>query len=197
MNKKDIIFRYKNFNLADWISFFRIAVVPVLLILILLDKKSAFSWLLLISFFSDMVDGLIARHLKMTSSRGARLDSIGDICILIMALIGIIKFETVFLKENYILLLVALGLYLLEMVFALSKYGKLSSFHTYLSKSAMLLQGVFVLSLFLIKFIPWLFYAAISVTVLSVIEEMIILMFLSTPKTNVKGLYWVLRKNKD
>lgn len=197
MNKKNTLFRFQNYNLADWISMFRIIVVPLLLTLIFLDHKSFFSWLLLISFFSDMIDGFIARYFKMTSSRGARLDSIGDICILIMSLAGILKFEMDFLEEYYILLLFALGFYLMEMILALRKYGKLSSFHTYLSKVAMLLQGVFILSLLLLGFFPWLFYAAIIVTIISVIEEMIILMLLPTPETNVKGLYWILNRNKQ
>lgn len=196
MNKKSTLFRFQNYNIADWISVFRIFVVPVLLTLILLDQKSFFSWLLLISFFSDMVDGIIARYFKLTSSRGARLDSIGDICILIMSLAGIVKFEMDFLEEYYILLLLTIGFYLVELMLSIWKYGKLSSFHTYLSKTAMLLQGIFILSLLLLGYFPWLFYAAISVTIISVIEELIILMLLPTPETNVKGLYWILKRNK-
>jgi cardiolipin synthase len=39
-----------------------------------------------------------------------------------------------------------------------------------------------------------LFYIAVSVTALQLIEETVLIFLLPEWKTNVKGLYWVLRK---
>jgi CDP-diacylglycerol--glycerol-3-phosphate 3-phosphatidyltransferase len=39
----------------------------------------------------------------------------------------------------------------------------------------------------------WLFYTTALITALELIEEIIIVFFLREWKTNVRGLYWVLR----
>ena len=69
---------FKNYNIADWFSFYRVAASPFLLLLIILGEREAFSWLLLISYCTDMIDGFLARRLKITSARGSQLDSLGD-----------------------------------------------------------------------------------------------------------------------
>jgi CDP-diacylglycerol--glycerol-3-phosphate 3-phosphatidyltransferase len=42
-----------------------------------------------------------------------------------------------------------------------------------------------------------LFYAAFLITLFELIEEIIIVCILPQWETNVKGLYWVLRKQKE
>ena len=62
---------FKNFNIADWFSFYRIAVAPLLLTLLWLNERELFTWLLLISYSTDAIDGYLARKLKINSARGA------------------------------------------------------------------------------------------------------------------------------
>ncbi|MBK5210305.1 MAG: CDP-alcohol phosphatidyltransferase family protein, partial [Flavobacteriaceae bacterium] len=69
---------FKNFNIADWFSFYRIAAAPFLLLLLWLDEREVFSLFLLVSYCTDMIDGFLARKLKITSARGSQLDSFGD-----------------------------------------------------------------------------------------------------------------------
>ncbi|MGB5462305.1 MAG: CDP-alcohol phosphatidyltransferase family protein, partial [Aureibaculum sp.] len=69
---------FKNYNIADWFSFYRIFAAPFLLILLWLEAREFFTWLLLISYCTDMIDGFLARKLKIASARGSQLDSIGD-----------------------------------------------------------------------------------------------------------------------
>ena len=72
------MFTFKNFNIADWFSFYRIFAAPFLLLLIWFDVQLLFTWFLLISYLTDAIDGYLARKLKITSARGSQLDSIGD-----------------------------------------------------------------------------------------------------------------------
>ena len=58
---------FKNYNIADWFSFYRIFAAPFLLVLIWLDLQLIFTWLLLISYCTDAIDGFLARKLKITS----------------------------------------------------------------------------------------------------------------------------------
>ena len=80
---------------------------------------------------------------------------------------------------------------------ALVRYGKISSFHTYLAKIAALLQGGFLILLFFLPEPPLtLFYIASAVTILEIVEEMILVVLLPKWKINVHGLYWALKDRK-
>ena len=86
-------------------------------------------------------------------------------------------------------------LFVLQTVYALIRYGRISSFHTYLAKLAAILQGIFLILVFFTKEpILFLFYTASLVTILELTEETIMVYFLPKWEANVKGLYWVLKK---
>jgi CDP-diacylglycerol--glycerol-3-phosphate 3-phosphatidyltransferase len=71
----------------------------------------------------------------------------------------------------------------------------MTSFHTYLAKTAALLQGIFLLLVFFTdEPILILFYAAAIVTMLELTEEIILISLLPQWQANVKGIYWVLKK---
>lgn len=184
-------------NIADWVSFYRIVMTPVLFLLIFFSSKLVFAIFLAISMFSDALDGFLARKLKIVTKRGASLDSIGDMMTVIVAVVGIILLEPVFVKEHIVLLSIGVGLYLLQLGIAYWKYGKPSSFHTYSAKVAFFLQAIFFLGLFFFGYWPWLFYVAIILTILEAIEEIVLIFVLKKWKTNVGGLFWVFKsKNK-
>jgi CDP-diacylglycerol--glycerol-3-phosphate 3-phosphatidyltransferase len=187
---------FKNFNIADWFSFYRIFAAPFLLILIWLDQSLMFAWLLLVSYSTDAIDGYLARKLKITSPRGSQLDSFGDQITLIVGLIGLFYFETTFIKTNFILILIAFVPYILQMIFAYYKYGKATAFHTYLAKLSAIIQGVFILwSLF---FSPdyTLFYIMIGIGLLETFEEITLIFICDNWASDVKGIYWVYRDKK-
>ena len=193
---------FKNYNIADWFSFYRIAAAPVLLVFIWLDLRLIFSWFLLISYSTDAIDGYLARKLKITSPRGSQLDSFGDQITLIIGLIGLSFFETDFIKTNLILILIAFTPYIIQMLIAYFKYGKATAFHTYLAKLSAVLQSLFILwSLFLNPEYT-LFYMMIVVGLLETFEEITLIFMYSNWAADVKGIYWAIRdkrrlKNKN
>ena len=93
---------FKNFNIADWFSFYIVFAIPILLLLLLMGERQIFAFALLVSYSTDMIDGFLARKLKITSARGSQLDSLGDQLTFIMGLLGLLAFEYDFIKENYI-----------------------------------------------------------------------------------------------
>ena len=187
---------FKNFNIADWFSFYRIFAAPFLVVLIGFDLRLIFTWLLLISYCTDAIDGYLARRLKITSPRGSQLDSFGDQITLIIGLIGLFYFETDFIKTNLILILVAFIPYIIQMLIAYFKYGKATAFHTYLAKLSAVLQSVFILwSLF---FTPEyvLFYSMIIIGLLETFEEIALIFMYDNWASDVKGMYWALRDKR-
>ena len=187
---------FKNFNIADWFSFYRIFAAPFLSVLIWYDERLIFTWLLLISYSTDAIDGYLARKLNITSPRGSQLDSLGDQITLIVGLIGLYIFETDFIKTNLLLILIALTPYFAQMLLAYSKYGKATAFHTYLAKLSAVLQGVFILwSLF---FAPEysLFYIMIGIGLLETFEEITLIFMYDNWASDVKGIYWAFRDKR-
>jgi len=183
------MFTFKNFNIADWFSFYRIFAAPLLLVLIFLDERLIFTCLLLISYSTDAIDGYLARKLKITSPRGSQLDSFGDQVTLIIGLIGLSFFETAFIKANLIIILIAFVPYIIQMMIAYLKYGKATAFHTYLAKLSAMLQSVFILwSLF---FNPEmvLFYIMIVIGILETVEEITLIFMYDNWASDVKSIY--------
>lgn len=181
---------FKNFNIADWFSFYRIMAVPLLLSLIYFEERQLFTWFLLVSYSTDAIDGFLARKLNITSARGSQLDSFGDQITLIMGLIGLFVFEPAFMKENILLLCIAFIPYIIQMLIAFKKYGKATAFHTYLAKLSAILQSIFILWLLFFGPIYWLFYLMVAIGVLETIEEISLIFMYDEWVEGVKGIYW-------
>ena len=187
---------FKNFNIADWFSFYRIFAAPFLLGLIWFDERLIFAILLLISYSTDAIDGYLARKLEITSPRGSQLDSFGDQVTLIVGLIGLFIFEKEFIKTNIILILVAFVPYIIQMILAYAKYGKATAFHTYLAKLSAILQSIFILWALFFSPNYTLFYIMIIIGLLETFEEVTLIFMYEVWASDVKGIYWAMRDKR-
>jgi phosphatidylglycerophosphate synthase len=180
------------------ITLYRIIAFPVLIFLLFTNRLDVFKWMLIISFLTDAVDGILARKFKANSLLGAKLDSIGDDLTILAAVTGLAVAKQEFLREHWIIFAIPLSLFFIQLLAAFIRYGKMSSYHTYLAKVAAILQGFFMCSMFLFdRPAFWLFYATAIVTTLELIEEIIMVFVLREWKTNVHGVYWVLREKRE
>ena len=187
---------FREFNIADWFSFYRIMAIPFLLAFLLLGNRELFTWFLLVSYSTDAIDGFLARRLNLSSARGAQLDSIGDQATLIAGLFGLIVFENQFIRENFLLIIIAFVPYLIQMAIAFWKYGKTTAFHTYLAKASAILQSVFILWTLFFGPIYWLFYVMIAIGILETIEEISLIFMYDSWVEDVKGIYWALKDDR-
>ena len=186
-----------SYYVINGITFFRVIAAPFLLALLFTGRYDIFKWLLGLSFFTDLIDGYLARKYKVTSIFGARLDSLGDDLTVLIGIIGLFVMKPAFIKQEIVLLILLLVLFLVQVIYAFICYGKMTNFHTYLAKTAAVLQGVFLLlTFFTDKVNLFLFFAATIVTLLELIEEIILISLLPEWEANIKGLYWVIKKKK-
>lgn len=184
-----------SYYIINGITMYRLLVAPVLVFLIFNNNIDLFKWMLAISFFTDLIDGVLARKFRVTSVFGSKLDSMADDLTIVAAIIGVFVLKSRFIYDNRVIFIILFALFLFQTVFALIKYHKISSFHTYLAKVAAILQGTFLVLLF---FFPeplyFLFYAAATVTALDLIEEIVLVMIIPKWEANVKGIYWVYKR---
>jgi CDP-diacylglycerol--glycerol-3-phosphate 3-phosphatidyltransferase len=174
----------------------RAAAVPVLLVLALQGRETAFTWVLIPALLSDIFDGWIARKYGLESRLGAILDSVADSLMLFVSFYGIWVFHPEVIREHAWLCGTALGLWVIEDVLALAQYRRLSSFHTYLSKVVANLLGFFIGWLFLFGFEPWMLYLAAGTSIVASLEEIALLKVLPQWRADVRGLWWVLRERR-
>ncbi len=77
-----------SYYLINGITSYRVLAAPVLVWLIFTGEEDWFKWLLGISFFTDLIDGYLARRFHVESVWGSRLDSVGDDLTVLAGFIG-------------------------------------------------------------------------------------------------------------
>jgi phosphatidylglycerophosphate synthase len=183
--------------IINGITLYRVIAAPFLIVLIFTGQYELFKWLLGLSFFTDLIDGFLARKYNVASIFGTRLDSIGDDLTVLVGVIALFVKNIDFVKEQKFIFFLLLLLFLVQTIYAVIRYRKMTNFHTYLAKTAALLQGIFLLvTFFSDEPNVMLFYIAAIITILELIEEIILVKLLPAWETNVKGIYWVLKKQK-
>ena len=183
-------------NLPNLLSLYRILIFPFVLWLIISGREQLFSVFITISFLTDILDGWIARAFHLQTRIGARLDSWADLGTYILAFLAIYLFKWQEISEHKFMIIVFAGVMAISYLLVFTKFKGLIGLHTYMFKLTGYLQGAFIISLFLWGFYLLPYYFCLIWGTLACIEEIIIIMLLREPRSNVKGLYWVL-KNKS
>jgi CDP-diacylglycerol--glycerol-3-phosphate 3-phosphatidyltransferase len=125
------------------------------------------------------------------------LDSLGDHLTFLIGLAGLLSFEFNFIKENYLIILIALIPYVIQVFIAYKKYGKATAFHTYLAKLSAFIQGVFILWALFFSPVYWMFYFMIVLGLLETLEEITLIFMHKNWVSDVKGIYWALHKKRN
>ena len=187
----------RSYLVINGITGYRILAAPILLLLVIKGHYDVFKWLLAISFLTDAVDGYLARRYQIVSIIGARLDSIGDDLTVGVAIVGMVKWHSSFLLDKSAWLVTLTLLFILQVAMAFKRYGKMTAFHTLISKTAAVAQAIFLLASFF--FLPpsnTLFNIAACITGTGLIEEIILIFLLRDYRADVKGVYWALKDRK-
>jgi phosphatidylglycerophosphate synthase len=184
----------KTFYIVNTVTWWRVIMAPVIVLLAFERLEDAFKWLLALSFLTDAIDGFLARKFHVTSRQGSRLDSLGDDLTVLAGIAGMLIFKGDFVKKQLLIILVLAGLWLLQLILALVRYRRMTSFHTWLAKGAAVLQGLFLLLAFFLPTPPlWLWYLAAGATALDLVEEIIMILMLKEWKADVKSLFSLIR----
>ena len=184
-------------TIPNLLSLYRILVFPLVLWFILSGKEGLFSIFITISLFTDILHGYIARRFSLQTQIGAKLDSWADMGTYILAFIAIYVFKWQEIRPySFMLVIFALAMALSYFVVFL-KFKGLIGMHTYLFKITGYLQGAFIISLFVFGFYLLPYYICLTWGTVACMEEIIIILLLKKPQTNVKGLYWVLKNRRS
>ena len=151
---------------------------------------------IIINFLTDIVDGIIARRFNMQTEIGAKLDSFADNLTYLLAFIGLFIFKMEDIRPHLVSFIIFIGFLVLTIVFSLIKFRKFPSFHMYTTKIGGYIEGAFFICLFTLGFYAPFYYLVIVWGIMGAIEHIAIQMALPEMRSNVKGLYWVLKEKK-
>jgi len=182
----------KKLTIPNLLSIFRIVAAPFLLLAGWFEMPNLFFVLLGLMLFSDAIDGIIARMLDQTSALGARLDSYGDILTyLTTPLAAWWLWPDVINKELYYII-AAIIIYILPAFFALAKFGKLASYHTWITKASAVLMSAGVV-VFLVFEDPLLFHIAVYFLLIEMVENIAITLILPEQKSDIYSIWHALK----
>jgi len=174
-------------TIADGLSLLRIALAPVLLALAWSGASHAFTACLALALVTDIADGKIARALGQTSTRGAQLDSAGDLLLYLCVPLAAVWLRPALVRSELVWFGIVLGSAFVPVGVGVARFGRPTSYHTRATKVAAYLLGGAALAVFAADD-PRLFRLATIVFVVAQIEEVAITLTLPAWHANVPSL---------
>ncbi len=182
-------------HIPNILSSYRLVALPFISYAIYYGFRDWFFILLFINLATDILDGFLARRFKWESELGARLDSLADLGTYAMSFWGMLSLEYEFVSNHYIYFLIIIGMYILPQIISYIKFQKFPSLHLYSCKLAGYIQGFFMLFYYMEWGTELYFNFMFWASCIAEIEEILILLFIPTMRSNLQGIYWVLKKN--
>ncbi len=184
-------------TLSNYLTLYRFVSAPLIIWFIFSGRQGLFVVFIVINLLTDALDGFFARRFNQHTDFGARMDSIADKVTYALALTGLFVFKLDVLQPYLFSLLTFISLGLITLLHSFIKFGKMSRLHTYATRVGGYMQGSFFFLLFIYDFVPVVYYIMIGWAILSVLEMIAIQMIIPEMRSNVKGLYWVLKARKQ
>jgi CDP-diacylglycerol--glycerol-3-phosphate 3-phosphatidyltransferase len=183
----------KIITFPNLLSVSRIVLSP--LMFILWDNRWMLFLLFLVIGLTDIVDGYVARKLKNPTVLGAWLDSIADFVFFISYIVLAVIFEA----DHIIALQYLIGIIILTKLLSgftgLLKYKQPGFLHTIGNKIActVIISGICFFVLFRNMVIVKI---GLYMSILSALEEFLIMLIGNTYKPNIKG-FWEIERFKS
>jgi len=181
-----------NLTIPNLLSGLRIASIPLLVFLAWKGETRLYLICLGIALSTDLFDGLIARLLNQRTELGAKLDQWGDVGVFLSWPVGLWWLWPDVLRSERWFLGTAVVSYAGSAGFALWKFGRVASYHSWLGKTATvgLTIGAFVVML---GWAHWPFRVGIILLTGAILEEVAISQALNKPCNNVPS-WWHARR---
>lgn len=184
-------------NIPNILSLYRLFSFPFVMIFVFTGEKNLFVFFICLNFITDIADGWIARRFNQITKIGATLDSLADTGVYFQAIAGVFAFKWMDFLPHLISFSIFIGLLILTDLIPWIKFRKFNSYHTYGAQIGGYIKGTFFFVLFAFGFYDWFYYFMVITGMLAFLESIIITLILKEARADVKGLYWLLKDNKD
>lgn len=183
-------------SLANALTAFRLLIAaPLMLVFAIAGERELFLWMLVASFFTDFIDGTVARLSGRPNRFGAMLDSWADVTAYVSIAISVWLLWPELVRREWLPFTAIVGSFLMPSLVGLGKFGRFTSYHTLLVKAAVAATAAGLL-LLLWGGPAWPFRLAAVLAVLAALEEIAITSVLDEPRSNVRGICAVWRSRR-
>ncbi|WP_031433219.1 CDP-alcohol phosphatidyltransferase family protein [Methylomarinum vadi] len=172
----------------------RFLFAPCLLWLAWFGHGQAFLILLALTFFTDALDGLAARLTNQVTQFGAQLDSWADLITYLTVGFGTWWLWRDIVHREDIYVYVIIACFLIPLAYSYLKFGKSTSYHTWLAKLSAVSVAIAIYPLFLAD-ISWPFRLTVFIYVITAIEQIAITTILSKPYSNVRSIFQLIQNH--
>jgi phosphatidylglycerophosphate synthase len=157
-------------TIPNQLTALRLAAIPVLWVLAVLDRPVALGIGLIAASVTDMLDGWLSRRWNQTSEFGSRLDSVADHLLAFSTTLWLVLLRPFFFREQRWPLIAWGAFALLVLLVSWLKFRRLVNLHLYTSKVAVILAFLFGIPLLvlgrysLLQF--WVTYAVCALAII-------------------------------
>ena len=167
---------------------FTLSRMIVALVLFLTNPNRYIFWVLYFyCILGDVCDGVVARRLKITSTIGALLDSLADVCFFV-SLFWFFFLPLINIPVMFMLILLTAVIRILSYLIGYIKYHSFSSLHTWLNKTVGFLISILPLFSKTFKSEGVIFLVG-GVVVCSALEELLITITAKKLDRNIKTIF--------
>lgn len=182
-------------NPPNIVSFIRILMAPVLLLLAYHQYANIYLIALLFTLFTDVLDGFLARRLNMITELGSHLDSWGDFIIYTVLAISAWWLWPDILQQEKLSVLIIICSFTIPVIIGLIKFHALTSYHTWSVKVAVFITVISYVVVFS-GYLHWLIYLAAIASAIAAIEEILITIIMSHQHADVRSVWHALKYKK-
>ena len=147
-------------SVANWFTFLRLVLTPVLWILAFLGEYTLVGYGLLIVILTDVLDGQFARLLDQITEFGARMDSLADHIIMISAVIWLVMARMDLVSDKSGIFIPVVVLYCIAILVGLIRRRRFGGAHLLEGKIFGLFGYLFLILSLLRYDYDFVFYAA-------------------------------------
>ena len=183
------------YNWPNLVSLVRILLAPFMLYLAVQQEPVWFIVVLLLSEFTDVLDGFLARYLNQITDLGSHLDSWGDFCVYsVLAVSAWLLWPEIVIQEIVYVAVIVIS-FTLPVLIGLIKFRTVTSYHTWSVKIAVAVTVISYILLFL-DLSPWPFRLASLVCAYAALEEIAITLMIEHLHVDVRSLRQALNYRK-
>ncbi|MCW8911159.1 MAG: CDP-alcohol phosphatidyltransferase family protein [Gammaproteobacteria bacterium] len=183
------------YNWPNFVSLVRILLAPFMLFLAIQQEPAWFIVVLLLSEFTDVLDGFLARYLNQITDLGSHLDSWGDFCVYsVLAVSAWLLWPEIVIQEIVYVAVIIIS-FTLPVLIGFIKFRTITSYHTWSVKIAVAVTLISYILLFL-DISPWPFRLASLVCAYAALEEIAITLMIEHLHVDVRSLRQALNYRK-
>ena len=184
------------YNLPNLVSFIRLLMAPVLLMLAIRQQPTWFLLALLFTEFTDVLDGFLARRLNQITELGSHLDSWGDFVIYSTITVCAWLLWPDIVREQIIWISIIVISLVAPVIVGLIKLHALTSYHTWSVKIAVALT---ILAYFLVfsGLLDWPLKVAAIASAYASLEEILITLLIRHEQSDVRSFVQALKYHRQ